>query len=109
MKKAAKQETSLGDAVEMVKAEIDKQTKYYEKIASTDNQTPVMLDGVTTTGYNCGVMVDPKEVAKVFLDYDYPACLVLDNEPSSDMWYTLARKLGLDEVCGVDIPIKEEQ
>ncbi len=107
MKKAAKQETSLGDAVEMVKAEIDKQTKYYEKIASTDEQDPVMLEGVTTTGHNCHVMVDPKEVAKVFLNYDYPACLVLDNEPSSDMWDTLARKFGLGEVYGVDIPIKE--
>lgn len=105
MKEEAKQEISLCDAVKVVKAEIDKKTKYYEKIASTDNQTPVMLDGVTTTGYNCGVMVDPKEVAKVFLDYDYPACLVLDNEPSSDMWDTLARKFGLDEVYGVDIPV----
>jgi hypothetical protein len=53
-------------------------------------------------------MVDPKEVAKVFLNYDYPACLVLDNEPSSDMWDTLARKFGLGEVYGVDIPIKED-
>lgn len=103
MTEDSKKEISLAEAVKVVNAEIDRRTKAYERIASTDGQDLVMVDGSTIQGYNCQLMADPKVIAKVFLDYDYAACTVLDNEPSPDMWGELARKFGLDEVFGVDL------
>ena len=66
-------------------------------------ESSIKLSKKRIQGYNCQLMADPKVIAKVFLDYDYATCTVLDNEPSPDMWGELARKFGLDEVFGVDL------
>lgn len=93
----------LSKAVKIVKEAIRGKEDYYRRIAGADEQSPVMLEGRTHTGYDCQMMVDPKDVAKVFLEYQYPLWLVLEEEPSLDMWDRLAEIYGLDGVVGVDL------
>ena len=62
----------LEDAVAVVRKEIcDLRTKY-ETTAKTEEQDPIMVEGETSAGYFCQLMVDPKDVAKILLEYDYP-------------------------------------
>lgn len=93
----------LAKAVKIVQKAIRDMEAEYEKIAKTEEQGPVMLEGSTRTGYACQMMVDPKDVAKVFLDYQYPVWYILGEEPPMDMWERLAEIYGLDTVSSVDI------
>ena len=47
--------------------------KKLEEIAKSDNKDdPIMIEGEITTGYYCQMIVAPKEVAKIILEYNHP-------------------------------------
>ena len=91
----------LSDAVCIVKEAIDTGRKRLEAIKEDDD--PIMLVGETVTGYYAQLMVSPKTVAKIMLDYDYPLWTILDEEAPQAMWDQLAKVFGLDAVSEVDI------
>ena len=93
----------LEDAVAVVQKEIRDLRAKYESIAKTEEQDPILVEGETSVGYFCQLMVDPKDVAKILLEYDYPVWRVLDEDAPRAMWEDLGRELGLEHVCSVDL------
>ena len=93
----------LAKAVEIVQTAIRDEEARLEKIANTEEQDPVMLEGTTRTGYYCQIMIDPREAAQVLLDYQYPVWEVLKEESPMGLWDRLAEIYGLDTVSSVDI------
>lgn len=93
----------LNDAVAVIQKEIREWRTKYESVAKTEERDPIMVEGETTVGYFCQLMVDPREVAKIFVDYDYSLCRVLGEDAPDVMWEDLGRKFGLEHVCSVDI------
>ena len=87
----------------IVEEEIRSVTADLEAVAKGEDQEPVMVDGETETGYYCRLMVDPKDAAKIMLNYDYPIYKVTGMEPPQGMWDELARKFGLSSVMSVDL------
>ncbi len=69
----------------------------------TGKTTSLWLRGETTAGYFCQLMVNPQEVAKIFVDYDYALYRVLGEDAPGAMWEDLGRKFGLEHVCSVDL------
>ncbi len=94
---------TLKEAVEIVNAAIREKEAAYIKISQIDEQDPVMLEGRTRTGYECQMMVDPQEVAKIFLEYGYHVWNILGEEAPIGMWDELAEHFGLDAVGSVDL------
>lgn len=45
-----------------------------------------MVEGETTAGYYCQLIVNPQEVAKIFVDYDYALYRVLGKDAPDAMW-----------------------
>lgn len=93
----------LEDAVKIVQAAIKAKEDYYTKIANTEEQDPVMLEGMTAKGYGCTLMVDPKDVARIFIEYNYPVWSILEEESPIGLWDDLARFYGLETVSSVDL------
>lgn len=93
----------LNDAVVVVQKEIHDLREKYETIVKTGEQDPILVEGKTSVGYFCQLMVDPKDVAKILLEYDYPVWRVLDEDAPRAMWEDLGRELGLEHVCSVDL------
>lgn len=93
----------LLNAVKVVQAAIKAKEDRYRKIASTEEQDPILIEGETRTGYDCHLMVDPKDVAQVFLDYDFALWDTVVGEVSDSMWDRLAEIYGLDRVYSVDL------
>ena len=82
----------LEDAVAVVQKEIRKWREKYESVANENGQDhPIMVEGETTAGYYCQLMVNPQEVA------------VLGEDAPDAMWEDLGRKFGLEHVCSVDL------
>ena len=50
----------LEDAVAVVQKEIRKWRAKYESIAKAEEQDPIMVEGETTAGYFCQLMVNPQ-------------------------------------------------
>lgn len=61
----------LEDAVAVVQKEVREWRAKYESVAKAEEQDPIMIEGETTAGYFCQLMVDPRDVAKIFVDYAY--------------------------------------
>ena len=93
----------LEDAVAVVQKEIRDLRAKYETIAKTEEQDPIMVEGETTAGYYCQLMVNPQEAAKIFVDYDYALYRVLGEDAPDAMREDLGRKFGLEHVCSVDL------
>ena len=93
----------LAKAVKLVQAAIRAEEARLKQIAEAEEQDPIMLEGVTYKDYPCHLMVDPKDVAEVFLEYHYPMWSILEEEPPEEMWHLLAERYGLDAVCSVDL------
>lgn len=74
----------------------------------TGKATQLWSRSETTAGYFCQLMVNPQEVAKIFVDYDYALYRVLGEDALDAMWKDLGRKFGLEHVCSVDLrkPVK---
>lgn len=64
---------------------------------------PILVEGRTHADYYCHLMVDPKDVAPILLQYDYPVFAVLKEEPPQAMWDDLAAKFGLRSVDSFDL------
>lgn len=95
--------TALEEAVKIVNAAIREKENVYIKMSQREEQTPVMLTGLTRTGHSCQVMVNPKEVAKIFLEYGYQVWNVLGEDAPMAMWDDLASHFGLETVDSVDM------
>ena len=93
----------LAKAVKLVQEAIRAEEARLEKIAHSSEESPIMLEGTTSTGYFCQMMIDPKEAAQVLLDYQYPVWKVLEEESPIEMWDRLSDIYGLDAVSSVDI------
>lgn len=93
----------LEDAVAVVQKEIRDLRAKYESVAKTEEQDPIMVEGETLTGYYCQLMADPKDVARIFVGYDYALYRVLGEDAPDTMWEDLGRKFGLEHVCSVDL------
>ena len=48
-------------------------------------------------------MVDPQDVAKIALEYNYPVWHILQQDYPDGMWEELGRKFGLETVCSMDL------
>ena len=83
----------IDSAVKLVNEAIMAEYKRLEEIAKTEEGDPILIEGETTAGYFCHLMVDPKEVTKIALEYNYPVWHIQD----------LGRKFGLATVCSIDL------
>lgn len=72
-------------------------------ISSEDDLDPIMVEGETNTGYYCQMMVNPKEVAKIILKYDYPLYAFFEEESPQAMWDELAELFGLARISTFDL------
>ncbi len=52
--------------------------KRLESLAKAEENDPVLVEGETPAGYYCQMMVNPKDVACILLDYNYPVWRVLE-------------------------------
>ena len=94
----------LAEAVKLVNDEIVKETKRLQDILDGDDeQSPVVVEGETFEDYYCQLMVNPKEVARIMLDYDYPTWRILSEDTPDKMWEDMGRKFGVKVVSGVDL------
>ena len=94
---------NLNSAVSLVNGAIIAEYKRLEEISKTDEGDPILIEGETTAGYFCQLMVDPKEVAKIALEYNYPVWHILKGDYPDAMWEDLGRKFGLATVCSIDL------
>ena len=104
--KKADESISLMDAataVRIIKDAIDRERKKLQKIANDVDQSPIMIEGETSEGYYCQLMVDPKDAARIMLEYDYPVWSILMEDAPDAMWRDLARKFGIAVVSSVDL------
>lgn len=93
----------LAEAVKLVNRAIDAEYKRLREIAETEEDDPIMLEGETTTGHVCRMLVDPQEVAKIVLEHDYPVWHVLEQDYPDAMWEELGRKYGLAVAYSIDL------
>ena len=93
----------LDSAVSLVNEAIREEYKRLQEIANTEEGDPIMVEGETTAGYFCHLMVDPKDVAKIALEYNYPVWHILGEDYPDGMWEDLGRKFGLETVCSIDL------
>lgn len=98
-----KKDTKIVEAVKVVNEAIAAQRKRLDEISKGEDQDPIMIEGETSAGYYCQMMVDPKDVAKIMLEYDYPVWSVLEEDAPDAMWEDLGRKFGLTHICSADI------
>ena len=97
------EDDKLHEAVKLVNDAIMDEFKRIEEIAKTEEGDPILIEGETTAGYFCHLMVDPKDVAKIALEYNYPVWLILEHDYPDGMWEDLGRKFGLATVCSIDL------
>ena len=91
--------TALGIIKEAIRREEEK----LKEIANAEEQDPVLVEGETSEGYICHLMVDPKDAARIMLEYRYPVWSILMEDAPDAMWRDLARKFGVVAVNSVDL------
>ena len=91
--------TALG----MIKDAIRREEEKLKEIANAEEQDPVLIEGETSEGYICHLMVDPKDAARIMLEYRYPIWSILMEDAPDAMWRELARKYGIAVVSSVDL------
>lgn len=64
---------------------------------------PVCVEGETDNGYYCQMMVDPRDIAPILLNHNYPVFKAVQEDFPEAMWAELAQKLGIDNVSSVDL------
>lgn len=96
--------TEEARARETISLAIKKYTDELEAIASSqDDNDPIIVEGETQTGYYCQMMVDPKPVAKIILEYDYPLYAFFEEDAPQAMWDELAECFGLRSITSFDL------
>ena len=98
-----KKDEKLSIAVKLVNEAIRAEHQRLEGIAEAEESEPVLVEGETSAGFYCHMMVGPKDVAKIMLEYDYPVWSVLEEDAPGAMWEELGREFGLKTVCSVDL------
>lgn len=98
-----RKDEKLAEAVKLVNEAIMAEYKRLEEIAKTEEGDPILIEGETTASYFCHMMVDPKDVAKIVLEYNYPVWHILGEDYPDGMWEDLGRKFGLATVCSIDL------
>lgn len=98
-----KKDGKLASAIKLVNEAIITETKRLNEISSREEQDPIMVEGETETGYPCQLMADPKNVAKIYLRYEYPTWNILNLDAPDEMWRELACEFGLKTVYMVDL------
>lgn len=93
----------LRAAINVVNKTIDADREHLTKLANSEEGSPIMVEGETETGFYCQIMADPKDVARIMLDYDYPVWDVLGLDAPDEMWRELGRLFGLKTVRMVDL------
>ena len=93
----------LGIAVPIVNAAINEYREKLERIINAKENDPIMVEGLTTADYPVQMMVDPKEIAKILLDWEYPTYRILENDAPEGMWEELGRHFGLSSVSSFDL------
>lgn len=93
----------LTAAIKLVNDEIAAYENELRKTRDGQDQDPIMVEGETEKGYYCQLMVDPKDAARIMLDYDYPKYKILGDDAPEEMWEKLGEFYGLAEICSVDL------
>lgn len=101
MRKLTKEEEKAREVVAL--AISDYRTQLESITLTQDDPDPIIVEGETRTGYYCQMMVNPKDVARIILKYDYPVFAILEEEPPQGMWDDLAEWYGLDSVSSFDL------
>ncbi len=96
-------EKAISEAVRLVNAEIEAARKRLKDISQTEEADPVLVEGETSAGYYALVMVNPNEIAKIMLKYDYHFWDTLEQDAPDDMWQNIAEMVGLESVSSVGI------
>jgi len=102
-------EMTISEAVRLVNAEIEAARKRLEDISQAKEADPVLVEGETREGYYAQAMVNPNEIAKLMLKYDYHVWDTLEEEAPNGMWLDIAEMVGLEEVASVGISLKPKQ
>lgn len=80
----------------------DKESAYKKMLEEPDDDLDVddyvELDAITTTGFDCKMWVDKKDIAKVLLEYDYPLFSVMRRRSPKEMWNKLASIYGMGDI-----------
>lgn len=98
-----KKNDALSSAVKLVNEAIAEEIKRIESFLSDEEHDPIMIEGETETGHYCQLMVNPTEVAKIFLRYNCPIWRILEEDAPEEMWRELGRVFGLKTVISVDL------
>ena len=98
-----KRNDALSSAVKLVNEAIAEEIKRIGSFPSDEEHAPIMIEGETETGHYCQLMVNPTEVAKIFLRYDYPIRHILEADAPEEMWRELGQIFGLKTVISVDL------
>ena len=101
-----REEKKLQEAVDKVQEAISNYRTKLEALTLLSEEAtpnPIMIEGETETGYYCQLMVDPRDAARIMLDYDYPIYRTLGEDAPDAMWERLGAFYGLKSVCSVDL------
>lgn len=93
----------LAEAVKIVNLAIDNKRKQLEAIRQEEDPDPILLEGETSAGYLVQLMIDPKDVIGICLNYDFCTFSILEDDFPDDMWDALARVTGLESVFSIDL------
>lgn len=64
---------------------------------------PICIEGETTAGYYCQLMVDPRDCAPILLKHNFEIYKTLQEDCPDEMWEELGAKFGLATVTSVDL------
>lgn len=67
-----KKDEKLASAAKLVNEIIAAEYERLETLAKTEENDPILVEGETSAGYYCQMMADPKDVARIMLNYNYP-------------------------------------
>ena len=76
----------LHEAVKLVNDAIRTEYKRLEEIAKTEEDDPILIEGEATAGFFCYMMISPKDVAKIALEYNYPVWRILEEDYPDAIW-----------------------
>lgn len=97
-------EDELINAVRIVNEAIRREEKKLKDIVDAAEEQPLIkIEGVTTTGHLCELMVEPQHAAAILLDHNYPVWNVLMQDYPDAMWKELGESYGLESACSIFI------
>ena len=92
----------LEEARRVIRQAIDEKRSKYEEVANDDEADAVLLEGITSTGHYCQMMVSSQIIAKIYLKYNYAEDMIISGVANKTMWEEIADTFGVKEVESVD-------